>query len=260
LGDQVLFATLATELAVRGESFVLEVDRRLVPAFARAHPDWDITPREDSEAAFARCDRHLPMGSLGGLLRGSRESFARQPQALLAADAERRAAYRALIAPPGTGTIGISWRTFQPKLRAYYELAKSAPLAAYLRLAEAHGVRLVDLQYGDTAAERAAFADEGAVLERIEGLDLYEDIDGLLAAIDACDVIVTTSNVTAHLAGAVGKRTLLCYLAANPPFHYWAPDANGRSPWYPSVEIVSATGLDTWARVLDRVRQILALD
>lgn len=258
LGDEILFSTLASDLAARGQAFVLEADRRLVAAFRRAHPDWDVVAKEESEDAFSRCDRHLALGSLARLLRTSRESFERQPAVLLAADAERRDAYRKGLAAPGVRVVGVSWRTFQPPLRAFYELTKSAPLAAFGPLSHESGLRLVDLQYGDTAAERAAFERDGGKLEHIEGLDLHGDLDGLLALIAACDVVVTTSNVTAHLAGSIGKRTLLVYLAANPPFHYWVPKADGCSPWYPSVQIVSGPSIDTWARALVRVHEILA--
>jgi hypothetical protein len=257
LGDELLFSSLATEFAARRQTFTLEVDRRMLAPFGRAHPDWTIVPKEESAAAFAQCDRHLPLASLGRLLRNTRESFERQPRALLAADAARAAAYRARIVKPGERAVGISWRTFQPKRRGYYELTKSAPLACFMPLAAARGLRLVDLQYGDTAAEREAFAREGGHLERIDDLDLFNDLDGLVALIEACDAVVTTSNVTAHLAGAIGKRTLLVYLGANPPFHYWVPTAKGRSPWYPSVEIVTSPALDTWSRVLGRAQEML---
>jgi ADP-heptose:LPS heptosyltransferase len=80
----------------------------------------------------------------------------------------------------------------------------------------------------------------------------------VLALIDACDVVVTTSNATAHLAGAVGKETLLVHLSANQPFHYWVPKADGTSLWYPSVRIVSSAALDTWARAFGRVQEILS--
>ena len=114
--------------------------------------------------------------------------------------------------------------------------------------------RLLDLQYGDTAAERAAFIAAGGRLERLDDLDLFNDLDGLLAAIAVCDLVVTTSNVTAHLAGALGKRTLVVFLSARPPFHYWS-SPQPRSLWYPSVEIVTAPGLDTWERAFERVRE-----
>jgi hypothetical protein len=253
-----VFSTLATELAVRGHSFVLEADRRLVPAFRRAHPDWQVVAKEDSAAGFATCERHLALGSLGGFFRNTREAFDRQPQALLAADPARTAAYRELTAAGGRRAVGISWRTFQAVARAWYARTRSMPLAAFMALAQMPDVRLVDLQYGDTAAERAAFADEGGRLDRIdEGLDRFDDLEGLLALIDACDVVVTTDNATAHLAGALGKRTLLMFLEDRPTTHYWAPTEKRRSPWYPTAEIVGAPMLDTWARVIDRVREML---
>lgn len=258
LGDEILFSTLAQELATRGEAFVLEVDPRMVAPFQRAHPSWEIVAKGASNDAFARCDRQLALGSLGRLLRNTHESFERQPRALLAADLTRAAAYRERLAPGGERVVGISWRTFQPRKRAFYELTKSAPLAAFAALSHERGLRLLDLQYGDTAAERDAFARDGGVLHRLDELDLYHDLDGLLAAIEACDVVVTTSNVTAHLAGSIGKRTLLVYLAANPPFHYWVPQPEGHSLWYPSVHIVTATGMDTWARALGRVQELIA--
>jgi len=257
LGDEVLFSTLASELAARGQAFVLEVDKRLLEAYRRAHPDWSVVAKEASDDAFSSCDRHLPLGSLGRLLRPSRESFERQPAVLLAADTARRDAYRRTLASPGERMVGISWRTFQPKLRTFYELTKSAPLAAFGPLSHHRGLKMVDLQYGDTAAEREAFERDGGKLLRIPDLDPYQDLDGLLALISACDVVVTTSNATAHLAGAIGKRTLLIYLAGNAPFHYWVPKADGTSLWYPSVTIVSSPSIDTWMRALGRVQEIL---
>ncbi len=257
LGDQLLFSSLAAELAGRREAFVLEVDRRLLIPLRRAHPDWEIAAKEDSERAFAGCDRHLPLGSLPRLLRPTPESFRRQPAALLAVDAPRRERYRARIVSGDALAIGISWRSFQPATRAYYERTKSAPLDAFRPLSDDSRLRLVDLQYGDTAAERSAFVSSGGRLERVETLDLREDIDGLLALIGACDAVVTTSNATAHLAGAIGKRTLLVYPSAVPPFHYWVPNAAGRSPWYPTVEIVTGRALDTWPRLLAHVRDVL---
>ena len=258
LGDSLVFSTLVPELAQRGERFVLEADRRLVAPLSRAHPDWTIVPREDSQAAFERCERHLPLGSLGRLFRPSAQDFARQPRALVAADPARSEEYRARIAGGGTPAIGISWRTFQARGRAYYERTRSAPLGAFRALSKLAGARLVDLQYGDTAAEREAFEREGGRLLRIDGLDLHDDLDGLVAAIDACDAMVTTDNATAHLAGAVGKRTLLLYPGANPPTHYWAPTPEGRSRWYPSVEVVTGTELREWPALIERAAAILA--
>jgi tetratricopeptide (TPR) repeat protein len=257
VGDQLLYATLLPELAARGESFVLEVDARLVEVFRRSHPEWVVEPPERSESAFAACDRHLAIASLPLLLRGSLESFARQPQALLAAQPERAAGYRERLHAPGKRVVGISWRSFQPKSRGYVQRKKSVDLGLFGALSLRPDLRLLDLQYGDTAAERERFAAAGGRLERLEELDLFNDLDGVLAAVQACDVIVTTSNVTAHYAGVLGKPALLFYLAANPPFHYWVPDARGRCLWYPSVRIVTDPAMDTWPKALERIDELL---
>ena len=93
-------------------------------------------------------------------------------------------------------------------------------------------------------------------LERLAELDLFHDLDGVLAPIAACDVVVTASNVTAHLAGASGKRTLPVYLVACPPFH-WATDASGRSLWYPSMRIVTGARINSWEGALQSAGDIL---
>ncbi|MGZ5078742.1 MAG: tetratricopeptide repeat protein [Usitatibacter sp.] len=257
VGDQLLYSTLLPEPEARGEDFVLEVDKRLIPAYSRAHPRWTMVAPEDSEAAFASCDRHLAIASLPQLLRPSRESFERQPRAILAADPARATAYRQRLQAPGMRVAGISWRSFQPSPRGYLQRKKSASLAAFMALSQREDLRLVDLQYGDTKAERQAFAAAGGRLERLDDLDLFNDLDGVLAAIEACDFILTTSNVTAHLAGVLGKRTLLVYLAANPPFHYWATDGQGRCLWYPSVRIVTDATMDSWDQALARVEALI---
>ena len=183
--------------------------------------------------------------------------FRSQPRALLAADPARARAFRERLARPGARVAGMSWRSFQPAVRGHLQRKKSAPLAAFMALSRRADLSLPDLQYGDTAEERGRFAQAGGRLERLDDLDLFNDIDGVLAAIEACDLVVTTSNVTAHFAGALGKRTLLVYLRANQPFHYWTPDENGHSLWYPSVEIVTGRDLDTWDKAFGRIDELL---
>ncbi len=252
VGDRLVYSTLLPELESRGEDFVLETDARLVAAYRRAHPRWKVVRREESAEAFASCDRQIALASLPRLMRRCLEDFARQPRALLAADADRAAGYRNRLAFAGGRVAAISWRSVQSSARGALQRKKSAPLDAFLDLSKRADLRLLDLQYGDTTAERAAFAARGGRLERLEELNLFHDLDGVLAAIEACDLVITTSNVTAHLAGALGKRTLLVYLAAEPPFHYWASDASGRCLWYPSITIVTGKTIVTWEEALAR--------
>ena len=70
-------------------------------------------------------------------------------------------------------------------------------------------ITFVDLQYTDTSEERALFKQRyGIEVLKLEEIDNFNDIDGLASLIDACDCVVSVSNTTVHIAGAIGKRDL----------------------------------------------------
>ena len=239
LGDQILFTTLLPELERRGIHAVVEVDHRLAGLYRRALPFFEFTTREDPPLAFEGCDFHLPMGSLPRLFRRTLESFDAQPERLLVAPeaAERHSS-------GAQSLIAISWRSLQGGSRRGLAERKSIPLEAFAELAQRTGARLLDLQYGDVDEERRAFESRHpGMLTRIDSLDTREDLEGVAAALMGCDRLVTTSNATAHLAGALGVPTRLVLPRGWAPFSYWVARADGRSIWYPSVA-VAATLVD----------------
>jgi tetratricopeptide (TPR) repeat protein len=251
IGDQILFSTLLPEVVDAGIEAVVEIDPRLAAAFRRSLPALRFATGTQFEEAFDRCRFQLPLGSLAQLFRPNLDSFARQPRALLKADPARVAQVRASL--DDRPKIGISWRSIQPLATRFLESAKSAPLE-HFGVFDGTGATLVDLQYGDLEEERGAFDDRHPRLRRrIAGLDAFNDLEAVMAAIEACDLVITTSNATAHLAGAVGKRTWLLCLAANPPFHYWVPGDDGHSLWYPSVEVVTDRSWRTWEAAFEAV-------
>jgi tetratricopeptide (TPR) repeat protein len=257
LGDQILYSTLLTELSGRGIGGVVELDPRLLPAYRRSVAGFDFVALGESKEEIARCEREVALGSLPRFFRRTLESFERQPGHLLVPDARRVQATRERLGD--SPRVGISWRTFQAAGRRYIGARKTIPLERFGALAHS-GYRLLDLQYGDVSEERRRFDERfpGLRLE-VPGLDPRNDLEGLLAAVEACDLVITASNVTAHFAGAIGKRTWLVYLGAKPPFPYWTPRADGRSPWYPSVEIVTDARWNDWetafAAIAERLRR-----
>lgn len=249
LGDQVLYSTMLVELERRSIGAVVEVDRRLLPAYRRRFASMTFVTAEERAEAFQACDFESPIASLAGLFRRDRESFAGQPERLLAADPARVEETRRILGPGRW--IAISWASLQKGDRESLARRKTIPLECFARVAGA-GVRLLDLQYGDLAQERARFeARHPGVLTRIEGLDAFNDIEGLLAAIEACERVITASNVLAHLAGALGKPTWLAYLPGREPFHYWVPGEGRRCLWYPSVEVATDERHERWEAVFD---------
>jgi tetratricopeptide (TPR) repeat protein len=258
IGDQLLFSTLLPELAATGVSLVYEVDDRLLDAYRRSFPEVHFVPSSDPPGhELQRAGCVSLAGSLPHFFRRSRRDFARQPHRLLRALSARVADYRQQLEALGPGPrVGVSWRSTRTD---YWGPSKNMPLADMTSLLRKCGVQFVDLQYGDTEEQRrASEAAGGARLVHFESVDYYRDLEELLAIIEACDLVITTSNVTAHLAGALGKQTWLLFLSDRPPFHYWQPDsATRRSLWYPSVEIVSGPELSHWPSLINHVARRL---
>ena len=87
---------------------------------------------------------------------------------------------------------------------------KSVQLRDMGRIFMGLDVVLVNLQYGDVDDEIREFKEEtGIDVVQCASVDNREDLDGLAALIEACDMVVSTSNVTVHMAGALAKETWL---------------------------------------------------
>src|SRR5262249_43916291 len=163
------------------------------PLFERSFPQVQVIPLRN-ELYAGRVDAQEPLGSLGRYFRLSFDDFPKRDHGYLVADAARAQALRQRLAGDGRAVIGISWISKAPIGGA----SKSAKLADFAALLRLPNCRFVDLQYGETADERAALAhDLGITVERLPDIDNTNDLDGLAALMTACDAVVTVSNTTA---------------------------------------------------------------
>lgn len=254
IGDHILYGSLLADLASSPMRITLEVEPRLVSLYQRSFPQLAVVPQRDPPADPRNFDCHAPMGSLGRWLRTSFESFPRH-RGYLKPDAKRADVYRArLRSDSGMHLVGIAWRSANPELGA----KKSQSLLDWGRVLKVPGVRFVDLQYGDTARERAeAERQTGSRIDHLPELDLHGDLEGLAALCAACDLVITASNVTAHVAGALGRPVWLMAPRGGGRLWYWFA---GRidSPWYPSMRIFEQQVRGSWQETLDAVARELA--
>ena len=117
-------------------------------------------------------------------------------------------------------------------------------------------VTLVNLQYGDVNKEINEFEEEtGIKIVQCGSVDNREDLDGLAALIEACDLVVSTSNVTIHLAGALGKDTwvLLPFVSS-----FWWLLNRDDSVWYPSIKIYRHKKFQDWTSIPVSLRSDLS--
>jgi ADP-heptose:LPS heptosyltransferase len=87
-----------------------------------------------------------------------------------------------------------------------------------------------------------------------DDLDIYNDIDSLFSLIDACDFVITISNINAHIAGALGKKTFLLAPFSKGRLWYWH-DGLEHSLWYPSIQIFTQSETGDWSVPINKVRE-----
>ncbi|MCZ8253600.1 MAG: tetratricopeptide repeat protein [Hylemonella sp.] len=252
IGDQVLYASILPELATLPQKKHVALDKRLIPLFQRSMTGFDFV---DLAAVSDALDFavQLPLGSLPRLFRPDLASFSRARHPYLRADADRSVELRGKIAQQGRLICGVSWVSKRPDLGHF----KSMDLAQMLLPLASPRLHFVDLQYGDTAAERQTLQQtHGIEVQHLDEVDNFNDIDGLASLIQACDVVVTTSNSTAHLAGALGKRTLLLLPSGKGQLWYWA-EINSHIPWYPSIQAFRQQEVGNWHHPLQAIKAVL---
>lgn len=255
IGDEILHASMLPDLLASGQKLILETDHRLVPLFARSFPGAEVVPRLTIPHDLTRDPAikfQVPVASLGRWLRSNWSAFPER-RGFLLPDLERAAGLRQEIANVSRGpVIGIAWKS---KGLAHKSL--SLPdLAPVIAAGEAV---FVDLQYGDTQMERASLRDRiGRELLHLGSVDLFNDLDGVAALVHACDLIITTSNVVAHFAGALGKPVWILLPAGNGLLWYWFRDSSS-SPWYRSARLFRQPAIGDWTSVIAEVARELSV-
>ena len=118
-------------------------------------------------------------------------------------------------------------------------------------------VVLVNLQYGDVADEIKEFKEEtGIEVLQCASVDNREDLEGLAALIEACDLVVSITNATVHMAGALAKETWV--MLPYSTIYYWLLERTD-SVWYPSLTLYRQPSLNDWDSVYTSIRKELRI-
>ncbi len=262
VGDEILHGSMLPEVVARAGHCVIECSPRLAPVFARSFPQATVAAYVTSDVAVTPAqgiDYQIAVSSLGRHLRPGFASFPKH-QGYLTADPVKVAALRARYAALAQGRriVGLSWRSSAERAGPN----KSAQLTELAPLLQTSGVLFVNLQYGDCAADLAAARDQlGVDIHHDPAVDPLADMDAFFAQVAAMDLVVTTSNTTVHVAGALGKPVWLLLPYAKGSIWYWFLKRED-SPWYPSAKLIRQPRPDLsrpwWQEVVVRAAGDLA--
>jgi len=231
IGDQIMFASIIPELQKISSKLIVHCDKRLIPLFKRSFSEHIIYCDNRSSVNEGEYDFHTPIGSLALTFRPSLESFKRAPVSFLRHNKVQSTTLRKKILSNGKKTIiGMSWRS---EASARGAADRNIGLVELAQTLASVNTQLVCLQYGDVDNEIEILErDFGIQIIKITEIDNFNDVDGLASLIMSCDLIVSTTSATVHLAGALGAnvRVLLPF----PARWIWGR-LGSESPWYKSI-------------------------
>lgn len=260
VGDQLMFASLIPDLAVRakadGGGVVLECEPRLVSLFARSFPDIAVRPASIKTIggiptadygwlkAGGGANTQVLMGSLPRILRGSLDGFP-NPHRFLVPGAEEVGHWKTIFGPKA---IGISWRS--GKRGGGDRDLQYAPLEQWAAFLKNRDATYVCAQYD-------AHPDEIAALEQMsgrkiivpEGIDQKNELDRACAMLSALDVLVSAPTAVSWLGAGAGVRTFKLRYG-----DVWTAMGRADEPFAPSCACIVPAARGDWS---DAFRQVI---
>ncbi len=252
VGEDILFAHAIPDVLQAAKICVIECENRMVPLYARSFPTAIVVPRTDPpqpRTLAIDIDVQSPLGSLLRWLRPSPEAVPSRT-GYLKPDALRASIYRERYQHLGSGPkVGIAWHSTNPN-------KDCPPLEAWEAVLTVPGICFIDLQYDDRGTDRDRVRERfGISIYRDADIDPLQSLDDFAAQVAALDLVLSSSQTAAHMAGAVGQR-VWTILSATPTNWYWGISGD-RTPWYPTMRLFRQTQEGNWADVCQRVGNAL---
>jgi tetratricopeptide (TPR) repeat protein len=252
IGDQILYASVFHDIDKKDKAIYVEVNEKLLPVFNRSFKNLKFVtaknhPNNDSyETTFG-------IASLPSFFRKNINSFNIDRHSFLLSDRDKTSTYRQslLSKEPQNKICGLSWQSQNEAIGKY----KTIDLVSLKEILEIPEITFVNLQYNPPIEELEFFQSIHKVnINIFNEVDLFNDIDSLCSLIDACDFVITISNLNAHVAGALGKKTYLLAPFSRGRHWYWHEKMT-RSLWYPSIEIFSQNESRDWSVPIKQIKE-----
>ena len=261
IGDEIMFSSILPDLLNRNANVIVESDTRMVSLFQRSFPKIRFIPRQNppnSQLLNTTVDYQTPIGSLGKWFRTDNNSFILNRNTYLYAcpkkTSEIRKKYQELAKEKIL--IGISWKSTGINQRQTYSKKKKSTLLEHWQPVLAQrNCYFINLQYGNVKQELNEFQKHNNLkIHQDEEIDSLSSLDDFAAQISALDLVISTSNTTVHLAGALGKQvwTLLPHI----PDWRWTLERED-TLWYPKMRLFRQHRIGDWSDVFQQVKLAL---
>ena len=224
IGDTIFIGTILPEAMTRCVEVIFECDPRLHTLLERSLPGLKCRPErqfEDRREDYGQIDAFIPAFDLMRMFRRDRGHFPGLPY--LKPDQNRLAEvekYR--------GRVGIMCNARQGSINSG-DLGIKNPIS---------------LQYRPPANVALKLLDADATEVEQPDIDMWADIEGVVALTSVLEKIVCVPNTVHHLAAAQGKRVeIIVPERKNPearnlsPWDYSLAYNGGKLPWYRDAQV-----------------------
>ena len=249
VGDQIMYGSLLKEFSDMCKQLTVRIDKRLISLFEKNNPKIKFISQKDrvNERDF---DHHLSIADLGKFLRHEKKQFYNVAFPYINIDEIVYNKIKNTFSNKNKLLIGVSWTS-----KAEMGQDKSICCKKLISIFKLKNTSFIDLEYKNSEDDKKyVYQVTGKKIHRINEIDYYNNILGVSSIINACDLIITCSNVNAHISGALGKKTFLLLPLGKGRLLNWCSE-NNISLWYPSVTIYQQNEPGDWSVPIKRVRE-----
>jgi tetratricopeptide (TPR) repeat protein len=226
--EQLLFASLLHEVRQDSRAILAECDPATLPILSSAFPDISFAAAGALTPARLMADRIQLASSLGDLT----SAYPGAPGSWLSYDRSAAAARRAELVSGSAAkrVVGLSWR---PTTSSLGGLEPLAPLL------ESAGILWVALPTGSVTPALAQLLSSHGENLVFDPRAMQEGLPQLVDRIAAVDLLISTEDLAATLAGALGRPVWKIAGLAD----HWSWLADGvASKWHPGARIFRNSG------------------
>ncbi len=256
LGDEIIHARSISKALEVSKECLVETSPRLKELFQRSFPKANVIEIQDPTNQRIKSksfDYHCSSLDFNCYFYNSPKDI--DPSKYLIADPKKvvrlRKKYTKLS--QGRPLIGISWSSANTT-HAHF---KSTKLIIWKKIIENKNFQFINLQYGDTKDELNEFETEtGLKIFTDKDINPSGELDNFAAQVASMDLVITISNTTAHMAGALGVPIWNILPTGPGRLWYWFLSGS-TSPWYKSMRLFRHAYNEGWQNVIDDICMLL---
>ena len=252
IGDQIMYGSIFSEFSKICNKLIIRIDKRLIRLFENKNSNVTFVG-ENYQVKEDDYDSHLSIVDLGKFFRTNIHQFETTKFPYIDVDNKLSIKIRDNYYNPKKIIVGISWSSKNEDMGK----DKSIHLKNLIPILNLEKLTFLDLEYMNSESDKLKICEMLDIkLHKINDIDYFNDIFSVASIINACDIIITCSNLNAHIAGALGKKTFLLLSLGKGRLLNWSSE-NKDSIWYPSVSVFQQEKFNDWKTPINKIKKEL---